>query len=85
MVVHSTTKFLNGHSDGLGGVVVCTTQQQADKLAMVYGHPNTDAKRHPYPGLFISLPEITAGGKKGLIKPQRNDGRTRVRTAPFPP
>ncbi|MGA7907831.1 MAG: aminotransferase class I/II-fold pyridoxal phosphate-dependent enzyme, partial [Candidatus Sulfotelmatobacter sp.] len=23
MVVHSTTKFLNGHSDGLGGVVVC--------------------------------------------------------------
>ena len=24
IVVHSTTKFLNGHSDGLGGVVVCT-------------------------------------------------------------
>src|SRR6185312_14441700 len=24
MVVHSTTKFLNGHSDGLGGVVVAT-------------------------------------------------------------
>jgi cystathionine beta-lyase/cystathionine gamma-synthase len=35
MVVHSTTKFLNGHSDGLGGVVVCTTQEQADKLAFV--------------------------------------------------
>jgi cystathionine beta-lyase/cystathionine gamma-synthase len=35
MVVHSTTKFLNGHSDGLGGVVVCTTQQQADGLAFV--------------------------------------------------
>jgi len=35
MVVHSTTKFLNGHSDGLGGVVVCTTQQQAEKLAFV--------------------------------------------------
>ena len=35
MVVHSTTKFLNGHSDGLGGVVVCTTQGQADKLAFV--------------------------------------------------
>jgi cystathionine beta-lyase/cystathionine gamma-synthase len=35
MVVHSTTKFLNGHSDGLGGVVVCTTQAQADKLAFV--------------------------------------------------
>ena len=35
MVVHSTTKFLNGHSDGLGGVVVCTNQQQAEKLAFV--------------------------------------------------
>jgi len=35
MVVHSTTKFLNGHIDGLGGVVVCTTKEQADKLAFV--------------------------------------------------
>ena len=35
MVVHSTTKFLNGHSDGLGGVVVCSTQDQADKLAFL--------------------------------------------------
>ncbi len=35
MVVHSTTKFLNGHSDGLGGVVVCTTNDQAEKLAFV--------------------------------------------------
>ena len=35
MVVHSTTKFLNGHSDGLGGVIVCTTRDQADKLGFV--------------------------------------------------
>src|SRR5579864_6256932 len=35
MVVHSTTKFLNGHSDGLGGVVVCTTPEQAEKLAFL--------------------------------------------------
>jgi cystathionine beta-lyase/cystathionine gamma-synthase len=35
MVVHSTTKFLNGHSDGLGGVVVCTRKEQADRLAFV--------------------------------------------------
>ncbi len=35
MVVHSTTKFLNGHSDGLGGVVVCTKPEQAEKLAFV--------------------------------------------------
>ena len=35
MVTHSTTKFLNGHSDGLGGVVICTTQEQADQLAFI--------------------------------------------------
>jgi cystathionine gamma-lyase/cystathionine beta-lyase/cystathionine gamma-lyase/homocysteine desulfhydrase len=35
MVVHSTTKFLNGHSDGLGGVVVCTRQDQVEKLAFL--------------------------------------------------
>src|ERR1700723_2385761 len=35
MVVHSTTKFLNGHSDGLGGVVVCSRPEQAEKLAFL--------------------------------------------------
>ena len=35
MVVHSTTKFLNGHSDGLGGVVVCARQEHADQLAFL--------------------------------------------------
>ena len=35
IVMHSTTKFLNGHSDGLGGVLVCTTREQAEKLAFI--------------------------------------------------
>jgi cystathionine beta-lyase/cystathionine gamma-synthase len=35
MVVHSTTKFLNGHSDGLGGVVVCTTKEKVEKLGFI--------------------------------------------------
>ena len=35
MVVHSTTKFLNGHSDGLGGVVICTKPEQAEQLGFV--------------------------------------------------
>jgi cystathionine gamma-lyase/cystathionine beta-lyase/cystathionine gamma-lyase/homocysteine desulfhydrase len=35
MVVHSTTKFLNGHSDGLGGVVVCARREHAEKLAFL--------------------------------------------------
>ncbi len=35
MVIHSTTKFLNGHSDGLGGVVVCNKPKHAEKLAFL--------------------------------------------------
>ncbi len=35
IVMHSTTKFLNGHSDGLGGVLVCTTKEQAEQLLFV--------------------------------------------------
>jgi cystathionine gamma-lyase/cystathionine beta-lyase/cystathionine gamma-lyase/homocysteine desulfhydrase len=35
MVLHSTTKFLNGHSDGLGGVIVCSTEAQAAELAFL--------------------------------------------------
>jgi len=35
MVVHSTTKFLNGHSDGIGGVVVCTKPHQLEQLAFI--------------------------------------------------
>ncbi len=35
MVVHSTTKFLNGHSDGLGGVVICAKPEHAEQLAFL--------------------------------------------------
>jgi len=35
LVVHSTTKFLNGHSDGLGGVVICAKREDADNLAFL--------------------------------------------------
>lgn len=35
IVMHSTTKFLNGHSDGLGGVLVATTPQQAENFQFV--------------------------------------------------
>ena len=35
MVLHSTTKFLNGHSDGLGGVIVGAKPHHAEKLAFM--------------------------------------------------
>jgi cystathionine beta-lyase/cystathionine gamma-synthase len=35
IVMHSTTKFLNGHSDGLGGVLVCTKPEHAERFKFV--------------------------------------------------
>jgi cystathionine gamma-lyase/cystathionine beta-lyase/cystathionine gamma-lyase/homocysteine desulfhydrase len=34
-VVHSTTKFLNGHSDGVGGMVVLNNEDDAAWIAFV--------------------------------------------------
>jgi len=33
IVVHSATKFLNGHSDMVGGIVVCSSEEQAEEIA----------------------------------------------------
>jgi len=35
IVIHSTTKFLNGHSDGLGGVLVGTKPEHAETFQFV--------------------------------------------------
>lgn len=35
VVVHSTTKFLNGHSDSIGGVLVSSRQEDAEWFAFV--------------------------------------------------
>ncbi len=35
LVMHSTTKYLNGHSDGLGGVLVGTKPEHKEKFAFV--------------------------------------------------
>ncbi len=34
-VVHSTTKYLNGHSDSVGGVVVSTNQEDANRIGFL--------------------------------------------------
>lgn len=35
IVVHSTTKYLNGHSDGIGGVAVTSDEKDAEQLAFI--------------------------------------------------
>ena len=32
-VIHSTTKYINGHSDVIGGVIIAKTEQHAEELA----------------------------------------------------
>jgi cystathionine beta-lyase/cystathionine gamma-synthase len=36
IVIHSTTKFLNGHSDVVGGAIVCKEQEYADKIGHLH-------------------------------------------------
>lgn len=33
LVIHSTTKYINGHSDVVGGAVICAAQSDADALS----------------------------------------------------
>lgn len=35
VVVHSTTKYLNGHSDSVGGVVVTTNEEDAEQIGFL--------------------------------------------------
>jgi cystathionine beta-lyase/cystathionine gamma-synthase len=35
IVMHSTTKFINGHSDGLGGALIGTKPEHAEKFAYI--------------------------------------------------
>ena len=35
IVVHSTTKYLNGHSDGVGGIVVLNDEERAERLGFI--------------------------------------------------
>ena len=35
IVIHSTTKFINGHSDSIGGVVVLNNDEIADKIGFL--------------------------------------------------
>jgi len=35
LVIHSTTKFLNGHSDGVGGAVVAARKEISQRIALI--------------------------------------------------
>ena len=41
IVVHSMTKYLNGHSDSVGGAVILTRPEDAEKISFVQGSAGT--------------------------------------------
>ena len=74
LVLHSTTKFLNGHSDGLGGVLVCTTPEQAEKLLFV--QKAAGAIMSPFECWLVLRGTKTLGGPNEAARCERpRDGR----------
>jgi cystathionine beta-lyase/cystathionine gamma-synthase len=43
LIVHSTTKYINGHSDVIGGAIVTTTEELADKVHFLLNGMGTNA------------------------------------------
>jgi cystathionine gamma-lyase/cystathionine beta-lyase len=43
IVLHSTTKYINGHSDVIGGAIVTTTEELADKIHFLLNGMGTNA------------------------------------------
>lgn len=88
MVMHSTTKFLNGHSDGLGGVIVCTTQQQADQLAFI--QKSSGGILSPFESFLILRGVKTLGvrmerhNRNGMEVARFLDGHKRVKKVFYP-
>jgi cystathionine beta-lyase/cystathionine gamma-synthase len=51
-VLHSTTKFLNGHSDSIGGVLVCKDPEDAEWFALV--QKSAGAILSPFDSFLVS-------------------------------
>ncbi|MFL6194188.1 MAG: trans-sulfuration enzyme family protein [Thermoanaerobaculia bacterium] len=51
-VLHSTTKFLNGHSDSIGGVLVCKDAEDAEWFALV--QKSAGAILSPFDSFLVS-------------------------------
>lgn len=52
IVVHSSTKYLNGHSDGVGGVMVVATNELANKMAFIQN--SVGAVLAPFEAFLVS-------------------------------
>ena len=69
LVLHSTTKYLNGHSDMVGGMLVTGRDDLAERLASSRTRPAGS------PGRW------TAGSRSGASRPSRSGCGSTTRTA----
>jgi len=70
IVLHSTTKFLNGHSDSVGGVVVAQRDDQIEWLRFEPDSPVTGPVRtQPHVAYKVPSIEKAAAGLPTLIEP----------------
>ncbi len=71
IVIHSTTKYLNGHSDCIGGAVIVTRKEDADKIYLV--------QRAAGAGLAPMDCFLTSRGIKTLVvRMERHDSNGRA-------
>lgn len=71
VVLHSTTKFLNGHSDGVGGAIITTRADQAEAIAFL--QKSTGAILSPFECYLI-----LRGVKTLPVRMRQHDANGRV-------
>ncbi len=80
IVMHSTTKFLNGHSDGLGGVLVGTTPEHKEAYAFV--QKCTGGILSPFECFLVSARGQDAGGSHEAARSEWRCGGRLSRRSP---
>ena len=74
LVVHSTTKFLNGHSDSIGGIVVTTREEDAKWFAFL--QKSVGAILSPFDSFLT-----TRGTKTLAVRMERHEANARALAA----
>ncbi len=88
LVVHSTTKYLNGHSDGVGGVVVAATSALGERLHTLQN--NVGAILGPFDaflvlrGLKTLAVRMAAHDRNGRLVADLLAGSSGVRSVHYP-
>jgi cystathionine beta-lyase/cystathionine gamma-synthase len=88
IVIHSTTKFLNGHSDSLGGVVVTSSKRLADWLHFL--QKSTGAILSPFDcwlvlrSLKTLVPRMAAHERNARRLAKFLDGHRKVKRVIYP-